>query len=127
MSPDVEYAMNIVQLTGVLIPLLLGITRYYINEENSPVMSVSNTTITLYLGFLFLSLLVAYYHAYTIIVAHQNDSLTTSVFTYGAFLTLLFAAIPYMLDQKWLARLFGGGGLLILGISIILTGVSMIT
>lgn len=32
-SLDVELAMSIVQLTGVLIPLLLGITRYYRNNE----------------------------------------------------------------------------------------------
>ncbi|KYH23727.1 hypothetical protein HAPAU_42070 [Halalkalicoccus paucihalophilus] len=125
MPPDVDYAMSVVQLTGILIPLLLGVTRYYVKEENENLISVSNETISIYLGLLFMPLFIAFHQSLTIITAYGNDHLTIAVFCYGAFLALLFASIPYSLNQQKLAYVFGGMGVisLVVGFVLLATGV----
>lgn len=118
MAP-VEHAMGIVQLTGVLIPLLLGVARYYVSKENSSQVEASDKAVLLYTAPLFLSLLFAYGHALTMIFEYGNYHLTSAVIAYGSFLTILYAAVPYPLGQKQEAYIFGGVGFIILLISFI--------
>lgn len=60
MVAAVELAIGIVQLTAVLIPLLLGLTRYYVNNESR--VGTSDSTLRRYIGLLFLPLFLAYVH-----------------------------------------------------------------
>lgn len=121
MVAAVELAMGVVQLTAVLIPLLLGLTRYYVNNERE--IELSDSTLRRYMALLFLPLFLAYLHSFTMINAFGNRHLTTAVAAYGAFLLSLFAAIPYMLDQEQWAYLFVTGGMGFAILTLFLTGI----
>lgn len=100
MAVDVEFAMNIVQLTGVLIPLLLGLTRYYVSNHEGFLEEVSDRDVMGFTLLLFIPLLLAYIHALAIIFEYGNRNLIGAVIAYGSFLATLYAVVPYTLEQQ---------------------------
>lgn len=98
MALDVQLAMNIVQLTGILIPVLLGVTRYYLTNDNAEDSGLMVSAIVM---LLFGPLFVAYLEAFVIIEAHGNPHLTTAVYAYGWFLVTLMVGAPLVAGQKW--------------------------
>lgn len=101
MVEAVELAMSIVQLTGVLVPLLLGITRYYVNnQDRGQLENLPNRLVSGYVLYLFFTVFTAYTCASFIFILYGNSLLITAVIAYGAFLMLLFTPIPYMLNRR---------------------------
>ena len=106
MSLDVELAMSIVQLTGVLIPLLLGITRYYLNNQHSDRSRGSDALMTVAVFLLFAPLFISYLQYFIIIERYGNHHLTFAVYFYGVFLVFLIIGIPLTVGRRGDAVIF---------------------
>lgn len=90
MVETVELAMSLIQLTGVLIPLLLGMIRYVINQEGDETIRKAGRAAVMVLS---IPLYATYIYAYYLIRAYGNSYLTNAVGAYGVFLVVVIVLV----------------------------------
>lgn len=97
---NVELAMSIIQLTAVLLPVLLGLTRYYVNNgEDLP--DIPNLPLIRYVSFLPALLIVACISTLEIFAFHGNVPIFVSIVAYIFFFIGLLFFIPVVVADSF--------------------------
>lgn len=98
---EIEIAMNIIQLTGVTTPVLLGIARYYLKNSSEMKQQMSQAgldTFSCYFEEFFISFVVLALLPFMLaglFLSNNSDILIDlSLFFYFAFLLVLYFLLP---------------------------------